>query len=663
MKHIIVGTAGHIDHGKTTLVKALTGIDADRLKEEKQRGITIDIGFADLAIGDYRFGFVDVPGHERFVKNMLAGVHGIDMVMLVIAADESVMPQTREHFDICRLLQVKSGLVALTKADLVDEELLDLARSEVEDFVRGSFLEGAPILAVSSRSGDGMEQMKTALADLASQVLPKPTSSIMRLPIDRVFSIKGFGTVVTGTLITGMLAVGDDVEVLPASRRTRVRNLQVHSQKTDSALAGQRTAVNLQGVGVEEVQRGSVLVQVGKLCATSMIDVRLDLLASASHPLSHRARVRLHHGTAEILARVAFFGDPQIEGSSNPTASRAPEQVSAKTTSRDIVQSYELQPGASRIVQLRLEEPITTLPGDRFIIRSYSPMTTIGGGVVIDALPEKHRLRDKVAYTRLEKLEKADPVEGARIYIEMRSARAVTASELSARMGMSDEQITTVAKELTSQGEILAVSNAPLILISAESYHLLTEQVTGLLRLHHQKEPLLWGLSREEVRERIFGALRPEIFRSAITQLVDDGKIIAERDLLRLATFRPELSNVEENAKQTLEGALRSHGLQATTLEEAIAEINISADLARKLFNLLAAEQQVIRIGEFVFHSEPIEDLKSRVRAQKSVSPKMDVAVFKELTGGLTRKHAIPLLEFLDRERITRRIGNDREII
>jgi selenocysteine-specific elongation factor len=392
-----------------------------------------------------------------------------------------------------------------------------------------------------------------------------------------------------------------------------------------------------------------------------MIDVRLDLLASAPHPLTHRARVRLHHGTAEILARVAFFGDLQVAGATG--ALRQSEQASPKANSRELVQAYELQPEESRIVQLRLEEPITALPGDRFIIRSYSPMTTIGGGVVIDALPEKHRLRDKAIYTKLEKLEKADLIEGARIYIEMKGTRAITANELSARMGVSNEQIIQIATELTRQQQILEVSSAPLILISTESYQLLTEQVIELLRQYHQKEPLLLGLSREEVRERLFGPLRPEIFRSVITQLADAGRIVAERDLLRLASFRLELSNVEESAKQTLEGTLKSHGLQATTLEETVAEINIPVDLARKLFNLLAAEQRVMRIGEFVFHTESIEELKSRVRAQKSVSPRMDVAIFKELTGGLTRKHVIPLLEFLDRERVTRRVGNDREIM
>jgi selenocysteine-specific elongation factor len=369
MKHIIVGTAGHIDHGKTALVKALTGIDADRLKEEQERGITIDIGFADLAIGDIRFGFIDVPGHERFVNNMLAGAHGIDLVMLVVAADESIMPQTREHFDICRLLHVKSGLVALTKSDLVDDELRELAQAEVADFVRGSFLDEAPIIAVSSRTGEGIEELKAALVELAASVEPKATSAVPRLPVDRAFSIRGFGTVVTGTLITGELKVGEEVEVLPGGVRSRIRNLQVHGRDTEVALAGQRTAVNLQGLNIEQVPRGSMLAPAGRLRTSSMIDARLDLLEGAAHPLAQRGRVRLHHGTAEVMARVVILRGEQ-------------------SASGDEIEDLRyISPGESRLVQLRLEEPIATLPGDRFIIRSYSPQVTIGGGVVIHALP------------------------------------------------------------------------------------------------------------------------------------------------------------------------------------------------------------------------------------------------------------------------------------
>lgn len=637
MKHIIVGTAGHIDHGKTALVKALTGIDADRLKEEKQRGITIDIGFADLAVGDYRFGFVDVPGHERFVKNMLAGAHGLDLVMLVVAADESVMPQTREHFDICRLLQVKSGLVALTKSDLVDEELLEIARSEVEDFVKGSFLEGAPIIAVSSRTLAGIEELKAALVSIASNIQPKTAQAVPRLPVDRVFSIKGFGTVATGTLIAGSLKGGDEIEVLPSGARTRVRNLQVHGQDTNLALAGQRTAINLQGVNVEQVERGSVLAPAGRLRATSMIDARLDLLKTAARPLTHRARVRLHHGTVEVMARVVILQSERAENA--------------------------IEPGASALVQLRLEEPTSALPGDRFIIRSYSPQVTIGGGVVIDALPEKHRIRDSAARARLEELEAADSVERARLFIAMASASAMSGSELAARTGATDEQIAEFASKLTESGKVIEVTNAPLLLLSIEAYDLLASRVVALLGEHHKREPLALGLSREETRERIYTNLRPEVFRACIARLTEEGKIIAERDALRLQSHKPALTDQDAAAKQALEAAFKSASFEAMTLEEAAAKVSITVDRARKLYNLLTAERRVQRIGDFVFHIDAIEDLKSRVKAQKLINPKIDVAIFKEMTGGLTRKYAIPLLEFLDRERITRRVGNEREIL
>lgn len=639
MKNIITGTAGHIDHGKTALVKALTGIDADRLKEEKQRGITIDIGFADLAIGDFRFGFVDVPGHERFVKNMLAGAHGLDLVMLVVAADESIMPQTREHFDICRLLHIKSGLVALTKSDLVDEELLELAHAEVEDFVRGSFLEGAPIIPVSSRTGAGIDDLKRALAHLAQSIESKATSAVPRLPIDRAFSIKGFGTVVTGTLIAGEIKVGDDLEILPAGVRARVRNVQVHGHDTETAFAGQRTAINLQGINLDQAQRGSVLAPAQRLRATSMIDARLDLLPVAARPLLQRARVRFHHGTAEVMARVVLLGASRDEA------------------------LLPLEPGGSRIVQLRLEEPITAVPGDRFILRSYSPQITIGGGVIIDALPEKHRISDTKAAARLERLEKADPVERAALFIEMSGHRAMTRTDLAARTGATDDQIADAARELIASGRAMEVTNAPLILISTESYRELASHVVSLLEEHHRREPLSLGLAREEVRERVFGDARAEVFRSVIARIVEEGKVAAERDSLRLATHKPALSDSEAQAKQALEAAFRAAGFQAQTLEETAASLKVSLELARKLYNLLSAEKKIQRVGDMVFHVDSLEELKGRVQARKSVSPKMDVAAFKEITGGLTRKHAIPLLEYLDRERVTRRVGNEREIL
>ncbi|HMG32516.1 MAG TPA: selenocysteine-specific translation elongation factor [Blastocatellia bacterium] len=634
MKHIIVGTAGHIDHGKTALVKALTGIDADRLKEEKQRGITIDIGFADLAIGDYEFGFVDVPGHERFVKNMLAGAHGLDLVMLVVAADESVMPQTREHFDICKLLHLKSGLIALTKSDMVDSDLLELARSEVEEFVAGSFLAGAPVIPVSSKTGAGIHDLKTALVELTSRIESKAGTAIARLPIDRAFSIKGFGTVVTGTLVAGEIRTGDELEVLPEALRTRARNVQVHGRDTDLATAGQRTAINLQGINVEQVQRGSVLAPAGRLRGTSMIDVRLELLPSAPRPLGHRARVRLHHGTAEVMSRVIVLGG-----------------------------EASIQPGGAGLAQLRLEEPITAIPGDRFIIRSYSPQVTIGGGVVLDGLAPKHRIRDVAVAITLKNIEAADAAAQLHVFVGLSGAHGLSAKEIAERTGATDLEIAQRANTLIASGKALQTGTNPLLLLSADAYQKLAASVIEMLENHHKREPLSLGLAREEVRVRVFGHARPEVFRAVISRLQEEGRIAAERDILRLWSHRPELSDSDAVSKAKLENALKAAGLQAGTLEESAGGAGIPLPLARKLYDLLLIEKKVVRIGDMVFHADSIEDLKAKVRAQKSKAAKIDVAVFKEITGGLTRKHAIPLLEYLDRERITRRIGNEREIL
>jgi selenocysteine-specific elongation factor len=655
MKHIIVGTAGHIDHGKTALVKALTGIDADRLKEEKQRGITIDIGFADLMIGDSRFGFVDVPGHERFVKNMLAGAHGLDLVMLVVAADESVMPQTREHFDICRLLHVKSGLIALTKSDLVDEELLELARAEVEDFVAGSFLDGAPIIAVSSRTGAGIEELSLALKDLGSRIETKATTAVPRLPIDRAFSIKGFGTVVTGTLIAGEFREGDEVDVLPAGFKTRIRNIQVHGHDAEIAMAGQRTAINLQGVNLDQVERGSLLAPVGRLQATSMVDARLELLPNAPRPITQRARVRFHHGTAEVMARVVIIEGSGVRGQASGSEKEKPETRNQERGS--------IHPGESAIVQLRLEQPVTALPGDRFIVRSYSPQMTIGGGVIIDPLAQKHRIKDAAALNYLARLEGTSLDESLAVFVEMSGARAMSQSEIAARTGATDEEIEFATTRLLAAGRVLPVTKTPLVLISAESYQSLAKQVIKTLSEHHRLEPLSLGLSREEVREQVFGQVRPEIFRAVIARLSEERVVAAERESLRLASHRPALTGSDDASKKALEAAFKSAGFQAGTLEEIASAAGVKSDLARKLFTLLLAERRVVRIGDFVFHVDCINDLKSRVRERKRINPRIDVAVFKEMTGGLSRKHAIPLLEFLDRERITRRVGNEREIL
>ncbi|MCG3159135.1 MAG: Selenocysteine-specific elongation factor [Acidobacteria bacterium] len=643
MKRVIVGTAGHIDHGKTSLVKALTGVDADRLKEEKERGITIDIGFADLTVGDTHFGFVDVPGHERFVKNMLAGAHGIDLVMLVVAADESVMPQTREHFDICRLLEVKSGLVVITKADLVDEEFLQLVESEAAEFVAGSFLEGAPVLRVSSRSGAGVDELKKTLAMLASKVQERDDAAVARLPIDRVFTIKGFGTVVTGTLIAGRIRAGDELEVLPsAGRRSRARGLQVHGKSTTEAFAGERTAVNLQGIDLDEVERGQTLAPAGRLRASSMLDVRLQLLKSAPRSLRTRSRVRLHIGTAEVLARVVLLGQS------------------------------ELAAGAECFAQLRLESQTLALPGDHFIIRSYSPAVTIGGGTVVDALPQKHRLREAAqAASQLEKLAAAhlaaNDAERIALLVEMAGEHGMSHAEIAARSGSPDEAIKRAADAMTKSRRAVAASSNPLLLVERSAFEELAKRVRALLKEFHQKSPLESGMGREEIREKIFAHLPPEIFRAVVTQLVERNEVAAEKDLLRLASHRIALSAEEQAAKDHLAALFATAGLQPMSLEEAIAkagpQFGIDAARAQRFAQMLINSGELVRVAELIFHRSALDGLRQTLQKFKAEhGAKLDVGAFKDLTG-ISRKYAIPLLEYLDRQRVTRRAGDAREIL
>lgn len=642
MKRIIVGTAGHIDHGKTSLVRALTGVDADRLKEEKERGITIDIGFADLTVGDVHFGFVDVPGHERFVKNMLAGAHGIDLVMLTVAADEGVMPQTREHFDICRLLEVKAGLVVITKIDMVDAEFAELVEAEVSDYVAGSFLEAAPILRVSSRTDEGIEELKKALAALARKVEPRDERAVARLPVDRVFTIKGFGTVVTGTLVAGRIGVGNELELLPAlssgQQRARARSIQVHSHATQEAKAGERTAINLQGVELDEAARGQVLTVAGRLISASMLDVKLHLLKSAPRPLRTRARVRLHIGTAEVLARIVLLGQS------------------------------ELAPGAACFAQLRLESPTLALPEDHFIIRSYSPMVTIGGGRVVDSLPRKHRVREGAqAVAQLEKLAKADEVERVALLVEMAGEQGMNFAALAARSGLPDENLKRAADMLTRSKRLVAVAANPLLLIARTQFDDLAKQVRAMLKAFHQRAPLESGMAREELREKLFTSLPPEIFRAVIGQLTERNEVIAEKDLLRLGSHRVALSVEEQAAKDHLAEVYARAGLQPISLEEAIAQagsqFGIDAARAQRFAQMLVTSGELVKVADLVFHRGAIESLRVTLQKFKAEhGAKLDVGAFKDLTG-ISRKYAIPLLEHLDRQRVTRRVGDAREIL
>ena len=637
MRSVIVGTAGHIDHGKTTLVRALTGVDADRLPEEKRRGITIDLGFAELDLGDVRVGFVDVPGHERFVKNMLAGAHGIDLVALVIAADEGVMPQTREHFDICRLLGVRAGLVVLTKADAVDEELLELVRLETSELVAGSFLEGAPVVAASARTGQGLEELKEALRNSALAAPERSGDAVARLPVDRSFTMRGFGAVATGTLVAGEIKEGEELELLPAGARVRVRGLQVHGAAVREARAGQRTAVNLGGIETAGVERGMVLAPVGRLRPTQILDARVTVLADAPRPLRTRQRVRVHHGTAEALARVAVLEE-----------------------------SGEVAPGSTGLVQLRLESTVVALPGDRFILRTYSPQQTFAGGVVFDAHASKHRGRERVAArAALVAFEEADRAARLAFFVESASERGLRREEAVARTGWRDDVLAAALVEAEGRGSLVEVEG---VLVSTEVLRRLQSAAVEETEAHHRREPLSRGLARETLREQVFTHAAPEIFRAALKRAEEEGALVSERELVRAAGHSLDLSPADAALRDQLETVYRDAALEAPTLEEAFERAGRGGarrEHLRKLLQLLLDAGTLVRVKEdLLFHREALERLASALGDYAARTPErlIDVAAFKELSG-VSRKYAIPLLEYFDRVRVTRRAGDKRLIL
>lgn len=616
MRNIIVGTAGHIDHGKTALVRALTGIDTDRLEEEKRRGISIDLGFAHMEAGGVRFGFVDVPGHERFVKNMLAGVGGIDLVLLVIAADEGVKPQTREHFDICRLLGIRHGMVVLTKKDLADAEMLELARAEAAELVRGSFLEMAPVVAASAATGEGLEALREELVRLAARVSERDAEGIPRLPIDRSFSLRGFGPVVTGTLVEGRLRLGEEVEVQPGGRRLRIRGLQVHGQPVQEAVAGQRTAANLAGAEAGELRRGMTLTRPGVWEAAACVDVRIELLRTAP-PLKHGTPVHFHAWTAETEAEVRLF------------AAGAP-----------------LEPGASGHARLLLREPVLLKPGDRFILRRFSPVETIGGGVVIDTQPPL-RMKKTLAAARLAELEPA-PLERRLALWAAEEPMGVSAARLAARAGIPPERLGETA---ATAGLVLLRGEEPRVATPgrvAEEARRLRERLAAF----HQENPLLPGMPRA-------AAGLDAGWLEAV--LAAESSLVAEGEILRLRDFAPRRKAEEAEAEQRIERVFREAGLAVPSLEEALSKAGVDAGRARTLLQLMIKDGRLVRVSpELVFHREAIEGLKRRLAEKKG--QRFAVPEFKEWTG-ISRKYAIPLLEFLDRERVTRREGNERVVL
>ncbi|MGI8783584.1 MAG: selenocysteine-specific translation elongation factor [Acidobacteriota bacterium] len=633
MSSFILGTAGHIDHGKTSLVKALTGIDADRLKEEKQRGITIDIGFAHSTIAGRRVGFVDVPGHERFVKNMLAGVSGIDAVLLVVAADESIMPQTREHFDICRLLEIPDGVVVLTKADLVDSDMLELARQEVVEFVGGSFLRNAEIIPISSRTGQGLPELQLALGRLIERLERPDRPQVFRLPIDRVFSRKGFGTVVTGTLISGAIGRDEDIEVYPQGLCCKVRRVESYGQTADSAQAGQRVALNLSGVEVEQLARGMVVGPPGALAPTSLLDVQIQLLPGAAHPLRHRARVRFHHGSSELLARVSLLeGDP-------------------------------LEPGRSAIAQLGLEIPTVALPGDRFILRSYSPMLTIGGGEILDSAPARHRGINVDLAARLATLS-GSGLEDRLVYlVESGRQAGIDEENLWRRTGAPRDQLLAALSKLAGAGTIQLVGQQPRTAFASNALKAFEDSTLAALAVHRKQNPLSPGMPREELREKVFDFVSADVLRATLDRLVSARRIDVALDRVNVFGQGVQLSAADQSLKDQIAATYHEARWQPPTQHEVTQKTGADPVRFRKIAHLLVSEKSLARLGEdLLIDRAALEELLRDLRARYPKGSQLAVADFKTLFG-LTRKHAIPLLEHLDREKITRRSGDVRVVL
>ena len=678
MRSIVIGTAGHIDHGKSALVRALTGVDPDRLKEEQARGITIDLGFAHLECDGLNLAFVDVPGHERFVKNMLAGVGGIDLVMLVVAADESVMPQTREHFQICRLLQVPAGVIVLTKADVADADALELSRIETRELVAGSFLADAPIVAVSSKTGDGLDVLRRALTSAAAALRERDREGPARLPIDRVFSVKGFGTVVTGTLVSGCMRDEDELSVLPRDLAVKVRGLQVHGRREGAAGAGRRVAANLGGVDVADLARGDTLAAPGAFEPTRRVDAVVDLLPDA-RLLRHGARVRFHHGTTELLARVAVAAVRR--GNGNTAA---------------------IAPGDSAYVRIRFEAPAVLTRGDRFIVRAYSPPVTVGGGVVLDPHPPRSAIRNTAALARYRCLDGADEdaaaldsavlartdsavlarTDGAVLaradsavlartdsavlaradnavlaFMDERAGAGLARGALVSRAGLSAPEADATIARLVGAGRATRVGD---LLVSPAVLLDLSTRLMAALTAHHASQPLSEGMSREEARERLFGRAAPAVFEHVIASLVAAQKI-AGRDRLAVAGHHVSLSPEEAHAQAIIERLFREWGL-APRPESTLAEAaNVGAAVADRVAKLLLRQKTLVRVDSLLFHAEALAGLKADVRALKG-SARVDVSAFKERYG-ISRKYAIPLLEYLDRERVTRRVGDSRVVL
>ncbi|MCX5831857.1 MAG: selenocysteine-specific translation elongation factor [Deltaproteobacteria bacterium] len=631
MKHIILGTAGHVDHGKTSLVKALTGIDTDRLKEEKERGITIELGFASLTLPDGRLlGLVDVPGHERFIKHMVAGAGGIDMVVLVIAADEGVMPQTKEHLHICSLLGIKKGLVALTKTDIVEPSWLELVTDDVREYLQGTFLASAPLVPVSAANGEGLPELLQAISNVTDQIEDDYDNGIFRLPIDRVFTMKGFGTVVTGTLLSGSLRVGEEVAILPGQIMAKVRGLQVHNRQVEEAEAGQRTAVNLQGIEKAAILRGDVLAHPATLSPSRRLDVSLEYLPAAGKKLKNRALVRLHVGASELITRVVLMDQD------------------------------ELEPGENAFAQLVLESPAVVMTRDRFVIRSYSPMTTIGGGMILDSQAVKHKRHLEQTGDDFRVLRDGTDQERTAVMLARAGLTGITMRQLAVRTGLHQTMMKNILAEMFAKKQAVLIDKEETRALAFGLYKGLQARIMSQTKLYHEKFPLKEGLQKEELKNSLGRPVSAKLFHLVMQDMEKGGGLVVEREHVRLAGHAVDLSGEQEDLRGALARVYLDAALTPPSVKEVMAKF---ADRKAQIDNVLGVmlkEGLLVKISaDLFFHSAVIQKLRNDYKGLLIREEKANPASFKELTG-LSRKFIIPLMEYFDMTKLTIRAGEYR---
>ena len=633
MKQIILGTAGHIDHGKTSLIKALTGTDTDRLKEEKLRGITIELGFASLELpGGRHVGIVDVPGHEKFVKNMVAGATGIDIVVMVIAADEGVMPQTREHLEICSLLDIKHGFVVLNKVDLVDEEWLELVKEDTSDFLRGTFLEDTPMIPVSSVTGQGIQEFIKTLDDLSSLIPERSISGLFRLPVDRVFSMKGFGTVITGTLISGHVSVGDSVMIYPSMVSSNVRGIQVHNNSVNTAEAGMRTAINFQGLEKASINRGEIIGKPDELKSSYMIDVALRFLATNKKPMKNRTRVRFHTGTSEVLGIIV------------------------------LLEKDEITPGEISVAQIRLDSSIAAVKDDRFVIRSYSPVRTIGGGKVLNPIPKKHKGFKPEIIKGLKGLMDNTPEEVVEYYVNESGSRGVGYSDLRIMTNIPSKQLRNIISTLLSKRSLICIDRDNRVYIHKNIYEKIKNEILQTLENYHKTNPLKTGMSKEELKTKFPLIMGSNLFNLLIIQMEKKEEIVSEDNSVRLSGYSVSLGADQAELKKKIDEIYKKSGLKPPYFRDIPRQLDIDPQSAKDVLMLLIEEDMIIKAkDDLYFDRNAVDILKKKLVDFFATSNELTTPDFKELAG-VSRKYLIPLIEYFDSINFTIRIGDIRKL-